>query len=76
MAVTVEAMLRFGKAVTTLDSFPLFVGYLLMVLLAGLWQKFTKPVPLRPVSHFELIITLQVLTSSRWQSSLKPNDPD
>ena len=50
MAFTLEGLQRFGKSVLLADSFPLFVAYLLMIFLAGLWQKFTKPLSLRPVS--------------------------
>ncbi|XP_060552498.1 elongation of very long chain fatty acids protein 5-like [Ruditapes philippinarum] len=46
---TTEYILNVARYVSRLDSFPIFCGYVLMVLLAGQWKKFFKPLNLRPV---------------------------
>ncbi|XP_045211476.2 elongation of very long chain fatty acids protein 5-like [Mercenaria mercenaria] len=47
---SIPEYIYFGaKYVSRLDSFPIFFGYLLMILLAGQWKRFTKPLSLRPI---------------------------
>ena len=49
MALTVDGVHRFGSAVVQLPSFTIFLIYVAMVINAGIWQKLTKPLSLRPV---------------------------
>ena len=50
MAISIEGVRRFTVHVVNLQSFPLFCAYLLMVFLAPLWQRISKPLSIRPVS--------------------------
>ncbi len=47
MTLSVDAMQRFCAAVSQLQTFPLFIGYLVMIPLTGVWQKSTRPLNLR-----------------------------
>jgi len=49
MSITVNGIQQFGTAVMQLPSFPVLIIYIIMVMTAGLWQKVTKPLSLRPV---------------------------
>ncbi|XP_045214688.2 elongation of very long chain fatty acids protein 5-like [Mercenaria mercenaria] len=49
MGLTAEKILAGAHLVHRLDSFPIFCGYMLMILLAGQWKRFTKPLSLRPI---------------------------
>ena len=52
MAITAERIGRFLAVTIELQSFMTFCGYLLMIACAGIWQKATSPLSLRPVSYF------------------------
>lgn len=56
MGLTPERIFLGVKFITVLESFPIFCGYLLMILLAGQWKKYSKPLVLRHVSIFSLFI--------------------
>jgi len=49
---TPERIVQGARFVSQLDTFPLFCGYVLMILLAGQWKRFTKPLGLRWVGAY------------------------
>lgn len=56
MGLTPERIFLGVKFITRLESFPIFCGYLLMILLAAQWKKYSKPLVLRHVSILSLFI--------------------
>ena len=56
---TTEGILGVVEYVWQLDSFLVFCGYVLMVLLARIWKKYTKPLELRPVSIISYISNMR-----------------
>ncbi len=50
MPSVAEKLGVFASATVSLQTFPLFVGYMILVLVSGVWQRYTRPIKLRWVS--------------------------
>lgn len=49
MGLSLDRLIAGARLIYQLDSFPIFWAYILMILLAGQWKKFTSPLSLRPI---------------------------
>ena len=61
MALTVAGIQKFLGVAVSLQSFPLFCFYLILIMLSPVWQKVTSPIHFRRVSLIFYLLPVYIL---------------